>query len=934
MSGNEIDEIFQKLKNNEPFKQIFFEKLATTNNPYPWFEKLSKERYLDPESNNKNPIVADNTYTAQQWPALAYLENVATTLSKKPDDLILNRLVEVIDKIINFKESGKRIENPYTDYEIIKIIFMLPIDRITEKHVDFLQVVLESKFRYMPISFIIKQKVIPHLIEYKAKELLLQTLKVVLDYKKDEETFSRLEFTSVIEDYWLSIIIQENGDQIIEICGISLAKLIADVMKTVLEKNADAFSYLIIRTVEENTQNFVKDKYQLQLVYFLRKTLEHIVPPVQEVVLRDFLKSNDCIFKRVGIHLINYFYDEYNALFWQIRDNPLETELFHESYELAVKNKTKITDGQIDIYLSWVEDIKLFATEDIHEDPKRHNEIVANEKRNRLAALEGLKNEKVRILDEKYAKIWPHRSEHIGYSVWTETYGGILGIPDVFPPEVIAKSNAKLVQYILEYTPKCPIYKKHDLLYSFREIVQNNPEKFVSDISPFLNLEFDIQDALIAGFTDALKNGHQFSVKPVLEFLSSILNQSSNDDKKWQQTFFTRSIAESVAEFIYTGTSDEKHYFDDEVLPLCESMLLQVIINAVAIVTNNRTDDITTSHDPAHVITEVLNSPLGKVYDAMIAYSLRFAKVNNKDKEEKWVDSIKDYYQKAIEGLNRTVEFEISLGKFLSHLYYLDESWTTKNINKLFPKEEETIWRYGFMSYLFYSRFSSKLYCLLKENGHYTKALDSVEDFFKELPRHICIAYLNDLEKLEKGSLLDGLITGSNASYLTGFVEFFGHQHDNLDEKMKNKIKPVWSAIINHIKSAPEKIDEYKKVLAYLYCWLDIVDDIDDDVVEWISYSNKFIKEFDYMFIKRLNNHVEKNPKQVADIFYNLLSEVGYIPFIQTAEIIYLVEQLFKNGQEKTAIKICNKYYNPGGHTFLMPIFERYKQKSLNKAEP
>lgn len=920
MTQDKVALIFQRVKKDESFKRMFFKKLSTTENPYPWFDKLSKEGYLDPQKNNKNPIINDNNYTIPYWYALDYLENVASHLSKKPDKVILDRLVEVIDSIIDFQKEGERIENPNTDYKTIKIIFLLPIERISEKHIDFIQTALASKFSsILLISSELEKTVIPYLIKQGAKEALLKTLKIILNYKTDKaHPFSFLDFKSVIEDYWLSEILQKNGDKIIGICGISLAELLMDIMKDILQKDKNSFSYAVIHTIEDSDQNFLEGNYQLQLVRFLRRTLENLKPPTQEHMLQDFLKSESLIFKRIGIHVVSYFYLEYNQLFWQWKGNPLEDYVLkHEIYQLILLNKKKIVDAEVDTFLGWVESIKLSATKDAPEGSPQYLAIDAYAKLEWLSALDGIYSEKVSLLIEKYSKFYKGKIEHPGYLLWTSPVQVSIGAPEVFPPEVIAKSNSDLIQYILAYKPKEPSFyqTRADILYSFNGIVRENPDKFASDINPFLNLDFRFQESLISGFTDAWRKNKQFPLLSVLEFLNEITSsQRYNDDKSQEKNFFTKSIAD----FIFEGTRDEKHVFDDDFLPLCESILLRLTANAYPTVTSDTTD----------VHTAVLNSPLGILYYALITYSLRFAKVNNKNKEEKWVNSIKAYYQSIIES-TRTIEFEESLGTFLPQLYYLDKQWTISNINKLFPKENQAMWKFGFSSYLFHSTTLSKdLYCLLKENGHYKKALESVEKYsFEKLPQHICIAYLNDLENLEKGSLLTDLITGSNVSYLMEFVNFFWHLRGKLDEKMKGKVKPAWGAIISHISNVAEK-DKYRGILAHLAYWLILVEDIDEDIANWMKFSNKYIDDVGSMFyVEYLNNHVSKNPEQVADIFYDLLSNANYFPYIEKEEVIALVNSLYERGQKEKANRICNIYLSKG-FEFLRNLYERNNPKA------
>jgi len=127
-----VTRIFQEVERNEAFKRMFFKKLSETENPIPWFEELRKRGNLDP-SNNKNPKMDGNNYTVPYWQVLGYLENLAKHITEKPEEIILEKLIDLINSIIEYKENDQRIENPHTDWMIIKTIFKLPIEKIVAK---------------------------------------------------------------------------------------------------------------------------------------------------------------------------------------------------------------------------------------------------------------------------------------------------------------------------------------------------------------------------------------------------------------------------------------------------------------------------------------------------------------------------------------------------------------------------------------------------------------------------------------------------------------------------------------------------------------------------------------------------------------------------------------------------------------------------------
>lgn len=926
MIQDKVEFILHRVEKDEAFKRMFFKKLSTTENPYPWFEQLLKAGFLDPHTCNKNPVLEGDHYNVPYWFALDFLENLATHLAKRPDEKLLGQLVTLINSIIDFREDGKRIENPNTDYKVIRIIFKLPISRITKKHIDFIDIALANRFSAVSLlSSEIVNTVIPYLIDNSAKDLLLEAMKIVLKFKTDKKEYlSFLSFTSVIEDYWFSELIKKNGARIIDICAISLANAIIEIIKEIIAKEVNSFSVGAVPAIEDNPQNFLEDHYQLQITHLLRKTLESLKPPEQESLLKTLVNSDVQIFQRLGIHLINYYYEAYSHLFWQWNGNPLvEYELKHELFELISKNKNNFSTENVGKLINWIESIKFPATEEIPEGSDRYLKIEAHARLEWLYALEGIYDKRISELGEKYSKSYPYKIEHPGYTWWSEPVQVTqIGTPEAFSSEVLAKSNYELVNYIREYKPKERdfFHNKEDLLYSFSGVVKDNPTRFITDMKPFLELDFSFQEALISGLADAWRNKKQLALEEPFCFIKSIMAQPKfKEDSSPQKNYLVKSIADLV----YEGTHDEQNTFPQQFLPNCEAILLQLVDNSFSTVTNENFD----------VFTSVINSPLGIVHYAMITYSLRFAKLYKKDSVEKWATPIKSYYESALQK-KRTIEFQVSLGTFLPQLYYLDKEWVTNNIDIIFPKEDTLIWEYGFSSYLVHSSTLSKqIYCLLREHQHYTKALDCLTSTQKhaltKLPQHICLAYLNDLEDLSENSLLSKLVKGENVTYLFDLVTFLWHLRGKLETRMQEKIKPLWAAIIDQTSNSSYK-NKYKEVLAHLSTWLILIDTIDSDVVNWMKQTNACLNDRSSLFyLEYLNSHVSKTPQFVAEIFYDLVSNVHYFPFFKQEEVISIIKTLFEARQEEKAKRICTLYLE-AGFDFLRPIFEQYNSRKAN----
>jgi len=347
----------------------------------------------------------------------------------------------------------------------------------------------------------------------------------------------------------------------------------------------------------------------------------------------------------------------------------------------------------------------------------------------------------------------------------------------------------------------------------------------------------------------------------------------------------------------------------------------------------SRADTPTINH-PHDLATSVLNSPKGKVFSAMVIYSLRYARVFSKSEKVRWPLSIKEEFDKR---LNRNIEpsldFSLTLGKYLANLAYLDMEWVESKINQIFLNDNENHWKAAIEGYLFYaSTVHQELYLLLRENGHYEKALNTEfeDNHIKErLIQHICVGYIEDWENLEQeSSLISQIINRNKANELSEIVSFFWMLRENPNDKIRSKVKQLWKALF---ENTADKVDnlEYQKILSNLSRWLVLVEEIDEEVYGWLKVSARYVKT-DYnssFFIEYLLKHVDKTPGRVGELFLEMPNSGAY-PDYKKENIEEIVEKLYGKGEKEIADKICNSYGEKGIY-FLRDIYEKHHAARL-----
>lgn len=910
----------------EGIYNYFFGKLAEYDNPFPWIKPLKEKGYLNPQSNPSPQEVPDQpgNWTIPHWNILSFLENVANKNKKEPDEEITNTLIEIVNAIINYRdENGERIDNYRTDWIILKLIFTFPAERIEKDHIEFIRSALKSKWDNTLVASEIGKTVIPKLIRDRAKSILLELLDVFLDYKKAKGV-SEEEYESIMDEHWLSDALKKHKLEIAKLCGMEAAEIALKKIKAIIQEDKSQFDIVWIPTIEDHPQNRFPERYECQLVHFVRDMFELSDANQIRGQIEELLKEEHPIFKRIAIHTINYHYKGLNDLFWDWTGNPLnERGLKHEIYEMLKSNCLSFNDEQIEQILEWIESKEYYIPDEFKDDEKQKEKITAYRKREWLSALLETKNPKIIKKNEECKKINPAKIERPSFDFWMgETRVG--SIRPIEPVELLIKTNAEIADYLNSFKEVRGWEEpsKEGLSDALRKCVSNNPGKFSTNLEPFLNVHRMYQHSLLWGLWEAWRAKETFEWDEILKFTLKIVESDSfwKEEEGTGRYNYRNPVISVIAELIEEGTKDDNHAFSPELLQLAEKILL--------ILAEKTKSDLS---ELKNLVISVLNTPKGKIFSAMVNYSLRYARLYRKEQEDRWVESIKADFEKR---LNRefesSLEFSVIVGEYLPTLCYLDKTWVKNNINQIIPKNKEIYWKAAFTGYLFYSsRIYKEIYLLLRENKHYDKAVKT--DFQDEhitvrLVQHICISYIEGWEMLDdRNSLICKLIENKNATQLSEIVNFFRMPRDKLTDKIKAKVKPLWKVLFEIVSQNIEN-PEYQKVISELSKWLSLIDEIDDETLEWLKLSAKYIGGFAIdtsFFVEYLLKHAPTEPEKVGELYLEMVSSDVY-PDYKKEDRVSIVQILYEKGQKGVADRICNMY-GEKGYDFLREIYEKHK---------
>ena len=889
-----------------------------------WLEPLKKAGWFDPE---KNPLPYESPDTPGYdripiWYALEYVETIANHPERSVD-----LLVDIVDAIVDYtNDTGKSIENDSTSRRLIKIIGTLPIDRIGRKHITFMSTALKHGW----VSREIGETILPKFLKEGKKRLTLDLLKVMLDAKVVNR-----QIRPVMEEHWLKEAIKQQEQAISKLCGLEAAQIGLEQIRTLVDEGVYSFDF--IERIETDSSYGPQQHYNELLVSFTSRLFHLASPDTIAETVKSLLKESVAVsrnhqdekgslavFGRIALNIITHHYNDLKGLFWEWEGNPLEKyELKPQLYQLIQTHCLNFNKGEIDQILHWIESDQYYTVL-LAEDSEKGAKAAAIYKREWLTALLATGNEKVITAYRHYEQINPVKIESPGLSRSIRI--GYEEMSVMKAAELSKMSNAEIAQYLNDSQEKQFWADSiHGLVKTLRECVEANPQRFTDDLQPFQGVRYQYQHSILSGLRNAWRDKREFDWSALFKFIDQILLSEQFWTEHFEEPYNYRNwILSTTADLIAEGTRDDKYAFDAQLLPTAEKILMVLV--------EHTEPSVSTLKD---LRFDVLNSLRGSVFSAMVHYALRYARINNPKQVSRWPQTIrKDFTKRLDRSLEPSLEFSFTLGNYLPNLLYLDKEWVVDNIDRIFPRQDESHWEAAFSGYLFLPQTPEDLYFLLKKRGDYQKALNT--DFadqtvLERLIQHVCWDWIEDRETLnDENSLIYQLINSGNPKLLSGMIDFVPRRQYDASDKVNSKVKPAWCTLIA-ILSPKSAEAEYREILGSLSGWLGLIDRIDAEALKWLKLSAKYVERgFDSAsFVEALREHATQTPKEVGEIYLEMLNNKIY-PDYPPTDIQEIVHILYNQEYKQDADEICNLYAAAGADAkvvsdFLRPLWEEYQ---------
>ncbi len=910
---DEVLKTLPHLLNTESRFIYFFNELKSSN----WITYLERENYFDGSQNPEPLESVDNPgfYSMPFWGVLAFLENVAQQNLTYPNKEITESLVRIIDKILEFRNGeNKRIENHRTDYSIFKIICSLPEEYLYEKYFDFIETKISGKWsNFIEHSY---NEFLERLIIFNRKDLIVRGVEILLSYRFIEGKFEKA--ISIFSSFELQRLIYNYKDRLINILGSELLQLCINKMDDIITNDISSFNNISIPAIENHEQTSFPDQYYCQLVYLVRDTLEILDHENTLEILNGFLLREHPIFSRIAFHIIRVRYTEFHPIFWGLKKNPLDfPQTKHEVYELIKEHSSNFLNIEIAQVLEWISSKEYYIPDEFIYDLEKVQGSIAYRKKEWLSALLPSNDESVNTLIIELNEINSTEVEHAGFDSWHSSFWG-----NTSPLTAEEINNQSIEETIIFYNDFNS--KNHDFLGPSTDglidmlihSIRNNPDKYIYDCEPFIDAPSQIRYAWIRGLGECWHDEKtKFDCSKIFNTIIQIIEKPDFWEIHNSGDNHNRWFISNLLSFIENGLRNDNHAFDPTELPIIKKIIFNIHQNDKQSIFDHRDLSIT-----------VLNNTKGKLFMVLFQYSLRLARLEGKT-TNRWDIDIKELISQKIELIDDNPLLFYVVGQFLPNIHYLDENWMINNFNKLFPLQSKANWSAALSGYFFHHRQPNKILLQLFIDGSHLNEVISNDQLFGDtksnLIQQLCIAYLCEFEQVEINSkILQSLIHSDNESVFSSMIHFFWSPNFPFEKSLIPKIKPLWIELYNRaIKSEKTDIDKY--ILSGCCKWLNCIEEIDDEILEVIVNSAKFINQRDrHAIIESLSKHLNNYPEKVGLILIALFeNEVVYD--ISQEKLKGIIEILYEKGFKELADKICLIHGEYGFH-FLRSFYIKY----------
>lgn len=932
MLSNKEIELLNKIQKRTVYENKFLQTIKDLK----WFDELKKRGYFNPNIDTQPKETKRGLFLIPRWNVLQYLEKVSQQVNEPGNDKYVDELLSIIREVTNYHiNHDKVLDNYYTWYYFVKILCNLPNERIPIDIIDLIPLWLDSKFDTMLQGAEIAKKLLPKFLTdnpediKKAEKIIayITAIKTIPLTNEEAKIFNKSEENQlVIDPYWLRESFEKYSEIIGEKCSSNVIDDLTQKIKSILKEEYDGTYHSFYEDTEYHTQVSLET-----LTFFLKKIL--LTKAKSDVdatrkILKKFLEDKYFFFPKMGIYIIGQNVDKYKELFFEIlKTNKgtlilANTLFFADELKNLLENLRNLTDKERKLLKEKIEDAAKQLNFEEEEDKLVYKQRIYSA----LSRDEYFKElyDKIKKITKRDAELQPPVSLKVGVGP---------GPSPLKKEDILGMTTEELAEYLREF--KTVDYWEGPSIDGLSEIlkiaVQEAPEKFIDNLTPFLNTGYLYVYHLLWGIAESLKKKRKIDWGKLLNFIKDYITPKDfwDDKYKIEGTLWDANhlwIVGMIGTLIKQGTVDDASAFSAELFPPAQEILFLLLDKMLS-----AKEQVSSGQAANRNFTMLaFNSPFGRLTEALIMLAFRVKKVEGETKISQmvgWEVNIRNKYEELLN--NKIIESYEWLGYYLPYFYSLDKEWTKDKIKKI-EGVEDYLWEAFMEGYLLGGRVYIDIYKLMK--SHYEKALNyqfTGEDSSNRTVQHICIGYLSDVDDInDTNSLFRKILDKWKTDQIKEIIRFFWSQRDYKQEKnLADKIIAFWRWVYENkycYKQENDLDSDDKEILFELPKLTVFLPEINSENFEWLKKSARSTWA-DPFFIEYLNNLKDKGQSinYLGAVYLEILKNAT--PDFKQEDIKSIVEFLYQQGKKEDANKICN-IYGSRGYEFLRKLYERYNK--------
>lgn len=848
-----------------------------------YFDLLQQEGFFKPES-VPLPVPGDKLGTVRidSWPAVVYLQSVAKRATELEQQDMIDKVLGAIRTVTNYRDKeGKPLDNHTVYWAFAEVLSSVPTDTITKADIDQIEIWIKGRADGAVTSMALIRDLFPKLLASNADADLANAARLLYHFtaftwREPNAEEGLREAKTYVQDYWLHKLIKTHGLELGARLKKSAASVFEERIRELVSKDDSLKRVYAWRpAIEEHEQNHNWREPENRFVEGLRDVMLGWLdddPKSAAPYVRDLLCDDLAILNRIAIFLINMRFSQIRGLAIEV----LQAKYFglfhtHEVYEFLKARFAEFSDKERQATLVAMRNCVLPETIDQPEHTRRRRSKMF------LSVIHG---SGYKPADDYYAELNADESlgelgPHPDMPVYIETGWGFGTSPYEVPQILEFLRDGALPKRLNDFREVDPWHgpTANGLVDSVKSAVIADLECFIAKLDDLKAVPLAYQYAIIEGFRTKWEQPSdtttsidwQKSWAALLEYMTNLV---CNDDF-WQKdhvrlsedTASTDWIASTIADVLRSGTRKDERAFDPILLPKSFAIIKWLLEKTAS---SQRTGD----HDP---MSEAINTPKGRVLEALVDYSLRTCRVADKSRQqhnEEWNSLEPVYNFEMIQCKNANYEFSTLMGCYIAHMLYMNEKWLRANIEHIFPKTYETNFSCAIEG-LAYSPMHRTIYQLLVSHGiieHALKLPVRGKHARESLLQRIGVAYLWGDEELD-GIRLGHLFESEAVSDINEIAWFYWSvRRQDIKQQQSERIQAFFRAAADWLLDKQLEAADLWADLAKLILYFDSIDH--DDCERFKKAAHYLGDEFDAgTFVGELTRLLPVSQKYAAELY-------------------------------------------------------------------